>query len=404
MAFIWLHSLCRLVLFCFPTPAPQVSRQDEKQGQEQSDSAHVPILSSVASGASSKEQVVPADPSKKLKADGKKVFVDRRRRRPGQVVLSSDEESEGSEGEGASSEDNLSLLSDSMEEDGEPDVLESLSETGTSGDEEEEEGERSTRKGRDKETMATEDKGSKGADATVARGSEDKGPRGSEGKGPSGSEDKGPRGSEDKGPRGSEGKGPRGSVDNSSKGSDEPFVQQVTKPVHTSDTAEKPKRYVPRRPISLAANFQAPVEESKAVKADASPGHQAKPVGRGTETRGTKDGEEDKTLGRLLQDTRTQAAVHTACRLVAEDGYLLILKCFLDWLQSHPVVIATCAQVTCNVICSVVCKTLCLVRVLCVEGGRCCVEGGRYCGEGAVFYGCYMYVVCDEGAVYVRVV
>lgn len=324
-------SLLRYCLvFCFPTPAPHVASLVEKQGCEGNDPAHVPTGLGEGSAAVGTDQAAPTKPVKKSKAEGKKGVVDRRRRKPA-AQMSSEEESEGSGGEEPSSEDNLSLLSDSMEEDEEPDVLESLSETGTSGEED------------------AEEVGTRGAGGKFTKGSGERGARESEQKGTMGSEEKDLRGSEEKSAGGSVAKGPK-----------EPLMQQKIESSPTLSTVEKPKRPVLRRPVSLAANFQTPLEDGRAVKTDATSGPHTGPAPRGMDTSAqasfakTEEVEEDKTLGRLLQDTRTQAAVHTACRLVAEDGYLLILKCFLDWLQSHPVVIATCAQVTCWSVCGMV--------------------------------------------------
>ena len=341
-------------MLCFPTPAPQVAGQDEQQGQDQGGHAHVPTLPSEVSAAGANEQMAPTKPAHKPKVEGKKGFVDRRRRKRGQAMLSSDEESEGSEGEGGgSSGDNLSLPSDSLEEDDEPDVLESLSETGTSGDEDEKE--RGGRESKDEGARKSEIGGAGESEEKSTRGSEEKSTRGSEEKSTRGSDDKGTERADVKLARGSEGGRIRGSKDGGTIGSEdkeskEPFAQKIENSTSLG-IAEKPKRSVPRRPVSLAANFRTPVEDSKAVKADISSGHQASPMNSTAQASSAKSEEvgEDKTLGRLLQDARSQAAVNTACRLVAEDGYLLILKCFLDWLQSHPVVIATCAQVRCAV-------------------------------------------------------
>ena len=54
---------------------------------------------------------------------------------------------------------------------------------------------------------------------------------------------------------------------------------------------------------------------------------------------------EDILLQHLLDETRFQSAVHLVCSIAAEESYLIILKVFADWLQSYPVVIATCGQV-----------------------------------------------------------
>ena len=327
----------------------QVVLQDEKQ-QGREGPAPVPTGSDEGSG-----QVPPASTEKKPKVEGKKGVVDRRRRKPGAARLSSEEESEGSDGEEEpSSEENLSPLSDSMEED----VLESLSETGTSGEEDGEEvgargaggkfpkrsNEKSTKKS-EEGTRGSEEKGTSGSDEKGTRGPEEKSSRGPEEKGTRGSDEKGTRGSDEKGTRGSDEKGTRESDEKCTRGSEAKGPKELSPFLSTVD---KQKRTVPRRPVFLAANFRTPVEDSRT---DAPSGPHASPTPHGMDPSAQasrtkmEDMEEDNTLGRLLHDTRTQTAVHMACRLVAEEGYLLILKCFLDWLQSHPVVIATCAQV-----------------------------------------------------------
>ncbi len=53
----------------------------------------------------------------------------------------------------------------------------------------------------------------------------------------------------------------------------------------------------------------------------------------------------DASLQKLLDETEFQSAVHSACSLSAEDSYLMAIKVFADWLQSYPVIIATCGQV-----------------------------------------------------------
>jgi len=54
---------------------------------------------------------------------------------------------------------------------------------------------------------------------------------------------------------------------------------------------------------------------------------------------------DDVLLQQVLDETRLQSAVHLVCSVAAEESYLMILKVFADWLQSYPVVIATCFQV-----------------------------------------------------------
>lgn len=50
-------------------------------------------------------------------------------------------------------------------------------------------------------------------------------------------------------------------------------------------------------------------------------------------------------LEQLVEETILQTAVHTACCLAGEENYLMIIKVFAHWLQSYPIVIASCTQV-----------------------------------------------------------
>ena len=52
----------------------------------------------------------------------------------------------------------------------------------------------------------------------------------------------------------------------------------------------------------------------------------------------------------LAKSTETQALVSTACRLVAEESGLMALRVFVYWLQSYPIIIATCTQVGVDVV------------------------------------------------------
>ena len=56
--------------------------------------------------------------------------------------------------------------------------------------------------------------------------------------------------------------------------------------------------------------------------------------------------EDDVLLQQVLDETKLQSTVHLVCSVAAEESYLMILKMFTDWLQSYPVVIATCCQVS----------------------------------------------------------
>ena len=64
----------------------------------------------------------------------------------------------------------------------------------------------------------------------------------------------------------------------------------------------------------------------------------------------------DAMLQQLLKETHFQSTAHLVCSLVAEEGYLMILKLFGEWLQSYPVVIATCGQVCGGSLCVCVCE------------------------------------------------
>jgi hypothetical protein len=54
----------------------------------------------------------------------------------------------------------------------------------------------------------------------------------------------------------------------------------------------------------------------------------------------------DTQLEELMHSTDVQASVHTACSLVAEENSLMALRVFIYWLQSFPIIIATCTQVS----------------------------------------------------------
>ena len=53
----------------------------------------------------------------------------------------------------------------------------------------------------------------------------------------------------------------------------------------------------------------------------------------------------DDHLSGLVKDTVYQTAVYTACCLVSEEISLMALRVFIYWLQSYPIIIATCTQV-----------------------------------------------------------
>lgn len=53
----------------------------------------------------------------------------------------------------------------------------------------------------------------------------------------------------------------------------------------------------------------------------------------------------ERQLREVMQGTVFQTAVYIACKLVAEESSLMALRVFIHWLQSYPIVIATCTQV-----------------------------------------------------------
>lgn len=53
----------------------------------------------------------------------------------------------------------------------------------------------------------------------------------------------------------------------------------------------------------------------------------------------------DSQLEDLMRSTDVQGSVYTACSLVAEESSLMALRVFIYWLQSYPIIIATCTQV-----------------------------------------------------------
>lgn len=55
----------------------------------------------------------------------------------------------------------------------------------------------------------------------------------------------------------------------------------------------------------------------------------------------------DGLLQAVMEETLFQSAVHAACCLAAEEDYLMVIKVFADWLLSYPVVIATSVHVSC---------------------------------------------------------
>ena len=116
------------------------------------------------------------------------------------------------------------------------------------------------------------------------------------------------------------------------------------------DARSSPKQKVAggKRQIVLAANFNPPtLNQEKPPKTP--PQHTAtsqKPIGAPVIPAVSAIAGDDTTLfHQLVEKTRLQSAVHMVCKVVAEENYLLVLKVFADWLQSYPVVVATCGQV-----------------------------------------------------------
>ncbi len=53
----------------------------------------------------------------------------------------------------------------------------------------------------------------------------------------------------------------------------------------------------------------------------------------------------DDSLRYLMETTRQQSVVHSACGLIATVSYLMPLRLFMEWIQSYPIIIATSSQV-----------------------------------------------------------
>ncbi len=144
-------------------------------------------------------------------------------------------------------------------------------------------------------------------------------------------------------------------------------------PVSSTESTTSP-RQKPRRNIVLAANFNstsmqpelatsdvrskigAPIQKrgiSKGVRRysqqskrthDRNSSDNATKTSSGAPIPAATSGV-DASLLHLLEETEFQSTVYGACGLSAEDSYLMAIKVFADWLQSHPVIIATCGQV-----------------------------------------------------------
>lgn len=105
-------------------------------------------------------------------------------------------------------------------------------------------------------------------------------------------------------------------------------------------TGVAPGKKTGRRQIILAANFTmppaiAPHDSGGRVKGSAFP----------SPAQGQPSPKADRQLGELVKNTAIQTSVYTACSLVAEESGLMALRVFIYWLQSYPIIIATCTQV-----------------------------------------------------------
>ena len=145
-----------------------------------------------------------------------------------------------------------------------------------------------------------------------------------------------------------------------SSSEEEPDWCGKTKPVEESGAGgvDHPKPKQPtgkaaasKRHIVLAANFstpaqQAPIKQTKTLQS-AEKSSLFNPTGVSSyfSSGVLRPSCDDVTLEQVLRETLLQSAVHQACKLASGSGYLMAVKCFVDWLQSYPVVITTCSQV-----------------------------------------------------------
>ena len=106
-----------------------------------------------------------------------------------------------------------------------------------------------------------------------------------------------------------------------------------------------------KRQIVLAASFNL-APSNKNTSPSASPNLQASSRGgkpssnllQSSPKGGSKNG--DVLLEQLERETDVQTAVHSACCLIGEESYLMVVNVFAQWLQSYPIVIASCTQVS----------------------------------------------------------
>jgi len=128
-----------------------------------------------------------------------------------------------------------------------------------------------------------------------------------------------------------------------------PHPQQNASPSFTPKCEHHARPVGSKKRAVLAANFTHPSvkEGNPQPTGNSNPSHPKLsadiPQLQGADTANLYS--EDILLQHLLDETRFQSAVHLVCSIAAEESYLIILKVFADWLQSYPVVIATCGQV-----------------------------------------------------------
>lgn len=104
--------------------------------------------------------------------------------------------------------------------------------------------------------------------------------------------------------------------------------------------APSPGKKTGRRQIILAANFNMPPASAPQKSGGTTSDKADRPP-----SPAPPSFKEDKQLKELLKSTAVQTSVYTACTLVAEESSLMALRVLVYWLQSYPIIIATCTQV-----------------------------------------------------------
>ncbi len=119
---------------------------------------------------------------------------------------------------------------------------------------------------------------------------------------------------------------------------------------------------VGKRQIILAANFNMPAGTDRSLNPEHKPGKatggddissglgSTKHLSSFPEAHPPINLAKDSQLQELTKSTVFQTAVYIACCLVAEESSLMALRVFTHWLQSYPIIIATCTP-------AVVCQT-----------------------------------------------